>query len=83
MSKIHFNKGDIIECPNGHYICEISRDVYVHENRTYDIFINFKDTKEPELGAPIVSCTCAKCGASWIVWGHGRPMFYIKNRGLV
>ena len=67
MSTVHFNKGDIIKCPKGHYICEVNRDVYVGEVCDVSIFVNFKETKEPKLGDPIESCVCSKCGANWAV----------------
>ena len=77
MSKIYFNKGDIIECPNGHYICEIGINVYVGDKFSSDAFINFKDTPEPKLGTLMNDITCNECGENWVKY------FHVRDKGSV
>ena len=57
-------KGDTITCIHGHPICDIARDIYVGDGRTFDDFTNWRQPEPKDI--PYAQIRCTECRGVWV-----------------
>lgn len=56
--------GEVVTCENGHEICDVARDIFLHDHVSPSQFTNWRNQPAPQPGENIRPCH--ECGADYI-----------------